>query len=107
MSSTERLKKRVEELCQQYGIEFIEVDEAYGSQASFLGGDGEKPDEWRASGKRVKRGLYQTATGWLVNADANAAANLLRKVSRTLGLCLKGLSGGVLTTPLRVRLWTA
>ncbi|MFS8878473.1 RNA-guided endonuclease InsQ/TnpB family protein [Synechococcus sp. H55.10] len=109
---TERLKRRIEELCQQYGIEFIEVDEAYSSQASFLDGDelpnyGEKPDGWQASGKRVKRGLYQTATGWLVNADANAAANLLKKVSRTLGLCLKELSRGVLTTPLRVRLWTA
>ena len=102
----------MEELCQQYGIEFIEVDEAYSSQASCLDGDelpnyGEKPDGWRASGKRVKRGLYQTARGWLVNADANAAANLLRQVSRTLGLCLKGLSRGVLTAPLRVRLWTA
>jgi len=72
------LKKRIEELCQHYGIEFIEVDEAYSSQASFLDGDellnyGEKTDGWQASGKRVKRGLYQT----------------MRKVSRTLGLCLQ------------------
>ena len=109
---TGRLKERVAELCQHYGIQFIEVDEAYSSQASFLDRDelpnyGEKPDGWQASGKRVKRGLYQTAKGWLVNADANAGANLLRKVSRTLGLCLKELSRGVLTAPLRVPLWTA
>jgi putative transposase len=109
---TGRLKERMAELCQHYGIEFVEVDEAYSSQASFLDGDelpnvGEKPDGWQASGKRVKRGLYQTAKGWLVNADANAGANLLGKVSRTLGLCLKGLSRGALTTPLRVCLWTA
>ena len=62
-------------------MEFIEVEEAYSSQASFLDRDelpsyGEKPDGWRPSGKRVKRGLYQTAKGWLVNAEANAAANL-------------------------------
>ncbi len=106
------LKERIAELCQHYGIEFIEAEEAYSSQASFLDGDelpnyGEKPDGWRPSGKRVKRGLYQTAKGWLVNADANAAANLLKKVSRTLGLCLKELSRGALTTPLRVLLWTA
>ena len=109
---TGRLKGRIAELCQHYGIEFIEVDEAYSSQASFLDGDelpnyGEKPDGWQASGKRVQRGLYQTSIGWLVNADANAAANLLRKVSRTLGLCLKELCRGGLLTPLRVRLWTA
>ena len=109
---TGRLKERMAELCQHYGIEFVEVDEAYSSQASFLDGDelpnvGEKPDGWQASGKRVKRGLYQTAKGWLVNADANAGANLLGKVSRTLGLCLKGLSRGALTTPLQVCLWTA
>ncbi len=109
---TGRLKERIAELCQRYGIEFMEVEEAYSSQGSFLDGDelpnyGAKPDGWLPSGKRVKRGLYQTAKGWLVNADANAAANLLRKVSRTLRLCLKELSRGVLTTPLRVSLWTA
>jgi hypothetical protein len=68
---------------------------------------GEKPDGWKPSGKRVKRGLYQTAKGWLVNAEANAVANLLKKVSRTLELCVKELSRGALTTPLRVLLWTA
>jgi len=109
---TGRLKERIKELCQYYGIEFIEVDEAYSSQASFLDRDdlptyGEKPDGWRPSGKRIKRGLYKTAKGWLVNVDVNAAANLLRKVSRTLGLCLKELCRSVLTTPWRVRWWTA
>jgi putative transposase len=32
------------------------------------------------SGKRVKRGLYQTQNNLLVNADINGAANILRKV---------------------------
>nr|WP_228375525.1 MULTISPECIES: transposase [unclassified Synechococcus] len=109
---TGRFKERIAQLCRHYGMEFIEVEEAYSSQASFLDGDelpnyGEKPDGWRPAGKRVKRGLYQTAKGWLVNAEANAAANLLKKVSRTLGLCLQELSRGALTTPLRVLLWTA
>ncbi|WP_457410460.1 zinc ribbon domain-containing protein [Thermostichus sp. OS-CIW-20] len=109
---TGRFKERIAQLCRHYGMEFIEVEEAYSSQASFLDRDelpncGEKPDGWRPAGKRVKRGLYQTAKGWLVNAEANAAANLLKKVSRTLGLCLQELSRGALTTPLRVLLWTA
>jgi transposase len=42
------------------------------------------PKEERAkqatfSGKRVKRGLYKTKNGILVNADINGAANVLRK----------------------------
>ena len=61
---TAKLKDRINQLCQLYGIEFIETEELYTSQASFLDGDflpthGEKPKSWKASGKRIKRGLYQ------------------------------------------------
>jgi len=31
------------------------------------------------SGKRVKRGLYKSSDGMLVNADTNGAYNILRK----------------------------
>jgi IS605 OrfB family transposase len=108
---TARLKKRVEQLCQQYGIQFIETEESYTSQASFIDGDflptyGEKPDQWKSSGKRVKRGLFRTAMNWYVNADANGAANVIRKVSMTLGLDLSGMSRGALTSPARVRFWS-
>nr|WP_322744223.1 MULTISPECIES: hypothetical protein [unclassified Coleofasciculus] len=44
-----------------------------------------------ASGRRVKRGLYRTQQGWLVNADANAAANILRKVATQLNISLESL----------------
>jgi hypothetical protein len=50
--------------------------------------------------------LYRTAQGWLINADAQGAANILRKVNGRLGLDLSRLTRGVLTTPIRVRLWT-
>jgi IS605 OrfB family transposase len=108
---TARLKRRLCQLCDLYGIQFIEIEESYTSQASALDQDeipvfGEKPAEWKPSGKRVKRGLYRTAQTWYVNADANGAWNILSKVARTAGLDLSGLSRGVLTTPLRVRLWT-
>lgn len=68
---------------------------------------GEKPENWKASGKRVKRGLYRTANNWYVNCDAQAAANIIRKVAVTLGLNLSGISRGSLTTPQRIRLWSA
>jgi len=108
---TARLKERIKELCEQYGLRFVETEESYTSQASFVDGDvlpnyGEKPDGWQASGKRVKRGLYRTAQNLYINADGNAAANVLKKVGATLGLMLKGVSRGALITPLRVQLWT-
>jgi IS605 OrfB family transposase len=109
---TARLKTRIAQLAEQYGIEFIEHEEANTSAASFLDGDslpahGEKPEGWKASGKRVKRGLYRTASNQYINADANGAANVIRKVAATLGINLSGVSRGCLIQPLRVRLWAA
>ena len=108
---TARLKERIKQLCEQYGIKFVETEESYTSKASFLDSDelptfGEKPEGWQESGKRVKRGLYRTANNWYVNADCNGAANILRKVSTTLGFNLDGVGRGALTTPLRFKLWT-
>lgn len=61
----------------------------------------------KASGKRIKRGLYQIQSGLLVNADINGAANILKKVATTLGFSLKGVGSGTLIMPLRVQFWTA
>ena len=63
----------------------IEVEESYTSKASFLDHDtlptwSAKKKEHTFSGKRVKRGLYRTKENFLVNADINGAANILRKV---------------------------
>lgn len=106
--TTARLKDRIAQLCEQYKMSFVETEEANTSVASFLDGDslpkhGEKPTGWKASGNRVKRGLYRTALNWYVNADAQAAANCLAKVAVKLGLDLSRISRGALTTPLRVR----
>ncbi|MBD2520087.1 IS200/IS605 family element transposase accessory protein TnpB [Nostoc sp. FACHB-973] len=107
---TARLKGRIKQLCQQYGIEFIETEEANTSAASFVDGDtlpkhGEKPDGWKSSGRRVKRGLFRTSQNWYINADCNGAANIIRKVSTTLSLNLSGVSRGSLTTPTRIYIW--
>lgn len=107
---TGRLKERISQLCEQYGIKFVETEESYTSKASFVDCDqlpkiGEKPEGWKESGKRVKRGLYRTANNQYINADCNGAANILRKVAATLGLDLSGVSRGALLTPLKIRLW--
>lgn len=109
---TARLKDRIEQLCIQYGIRFIETEESYTSKASFLDDDylptrSEKPKDWNPSGKRTKRGLYRVGCKWwYINADCNGAANIIRKVSRTLGIDLSRLSRGVLTRPQRIKLWS-
>jgi putative transposase len=107
---TGKLKDRIAQLAEQYGIKFVETEESYTSKASFVDLDvlptiGAKPDGWQQSGKRVKRGLYRTANNQYINADCNGAANIIRKVATTLGLCLRGVGSGALKTPMRVRLW--
>ncbi|MEA5604136.1 transposase [Nostoc sp. UHCC 0252] len=107
---TARLKDRIAQLCQQYGLRFEETEESYTSKASFLDSDllptfGAKLEGWQESGKRVKRGLYQLANGTKINADCNGAANILRKVAVKLGLDLSRISSGDLIAPLRIRFW--
>jgi IS605 OrfB family transposase len=105
-----KLKDRLEQLCNKHGVKFEITEESYTSKASYLDGDslpkyGEKPDGWKASGRRTKRGLYKTKKGSLVNADLNGAANIMSKVARKLGFDLDRLGRRSLTTVARVRLW--
>lgn len=112
---TAKLKNRIAQLCKQYGLRFVETEESYTSKSSFLDNDflptyGEKPECWKPSGKRGKkgdklgRGQYKTADGSLVNSDCNGAVNILRKVSTQLGLCLAKVSKAALTLPQRYNL---
>jgi IS605 OrfB family transposase len=105
-----KLRDRIEQLCNLYGIKLVITEESYTSKASYLDGDslpkyGEKPDGWKASGRRTKRGLYKSKNGSLVNADLNGAANIMSKVARKLGIDLDRLGRRSLTTVARVRLW--
>jgi IS605 OrfB family transposase len=105
-----KLKTRLMQLCDLHGIRFQETEEAYTSKASFLDGDslpkyGEKPEGWKASGKRLKRGLYQSSNGSIVNADLNGSANILKKVASNLSLDLGLLGRRCLTNAARIRLW--
>lgn len=109
---TQKLKERIKQLCEFYDIDFIETEESYTSKASFLDEDylptygGEKPAGWKKSGRRVHRGLYKSSDGTLINADLNGAGNIVRKVEVQLGLInLVKACRGVLTHPLRLRVW--
>lgn len=100
-----RLKLKA--MSERYGVKYVEQEESYTSKASFLDGDiipvynADNPKECKFSGKRVKRGLYRTQHGFLVNADCNGAANILQKSKHN---ALSGVSRGCLAQPLRVKI---
>jgi transposase len=54
------------------------------------------------SGQRVKRGLYRSKDGTLINADVNGAYNIIRKGKQNFSI--KELSSGLLASPARIRL---
>ena len=106
---TAKLKNRIAQLCELYGIEFVEQEESYTSKASALDLDvipvfGEKPEGWKPSGRRVKRGLYKSADGTCINADGNGAWNIGRKAKVTGMQCKP--ARGQLTSPRRLRIWS-
>lgn len=67
------------------GIPVVLREESYTSKASLLDLDAipayKKGDtiNHTFSGKRVRRGLYKTNSGFFINADINGAGNILRK----------------------------
>lgn len=65
------------------GIKVILQEESYTSLASFLDNDpipvyGDK-QKYTFSGRRIKRGAYESAGGNIINADVNASYNILKK----------------------------
>ena len=101
------LRRQLKNLCTRYGMNYIEQEESYTSKASFLDGDeipvynADNLQKYEFSGKRIKRGLYRSKSGRLINADVNGAANILRKSKQKVNfeqLCI-----GLLDSPLRIR----
>ena len=79
-----RLIEMLEYKARLVGIKVILHEESYTSQANFLGLDlipvyGKTEKEPMFTGKRIKRGLYKTSTGQLINSDINGSYNILRK----------------------------
>lgn len=102
-----QLEQKLKYQCEIYGINFTEQEESYTSKASFWDKDDipvydtKNTKRYEFSGKRIKRGLYQTSDGKTLNADVNGALNILRKSNV---VSLMGLySRGELSTPIRIR----
>ena len=102
-----KIREKLEYLCKRYNINYILQEESYTSKASFFDNDelpiynADNPQTYEFSGKRIKRGLYQTKNNYLFNADCNGALNILRK-SKAVDLTIL-CSRGELDTPKRIR----
>ena len=103
-----KLREKLEYLCKLYSLRFVEQEESYTSKSSFFDMDilpkfeADKPQTYSFLGKRIKRGLYQTSKGYILNADINGALNILRK-SNVVELEVL-YSRGEVDTPVRIRI---
>ena len=65
------------------GINVLIQEESYTSKASFIDNDElpiySKKNDVTFSGDRIKRGLYKSKEGILLNADVNGSLNIMRK----------------------------
>ena len=93
--------------CRLKGINIVCIEELYTSKSSFLDSDPTpslKDEKVNFSGKRIKRGLYQSGTGYTINADVNGSFNILRKfVLKEVGdVSLLPTDRGFVFNPIRI-----
>lgn len=87
--------------CEMVGINLIIHEESYTSKCDALAQEEIKKHETYL-GKRVKRGLFQSSIGKLINADVNGSLNILRKVVGDSEQVVRIINSGWLFQPLRV-----
>ena len=73
-----KLKDKLINKAKQIGIEVTVINESYTFKASALDND-KFNNELPFNGKRITRGLYKTSNNNIINADINAALNMIRK----------------------------
>ncbi len=98
----EKLIKILQYKAEEKGMKVEKIEESYTSKCSFL--DNESPQkQTKYKGIRVHRGLFRSAISVLINADVNAAYNILLKGDpQALPKRRVGGVGGYVIYPLRV-----
>ena len=86
--------------CEMVGIKISVHEESYTSKCDSLALEKIEKHEVYL-GKRVKRGLFQSSVGKLVNADVNGALNIARKVFGDSGLITQIINSGLLYNPVK------
>jgi IS605 OrfB family transposase len=97
-----KFKGKLESKCNLYGIKYHLVNEAYTSKTDALALDEIKKQPYGDS-RRIKRGLYKSIKGQLLNADINGAINILRKVAGD-SVLEQIISRGLVNRPRRLKL---
>ncbi|AKB43576.1 hypothetical protein MSKOL_1249 [Methanosarcina sp. Kolksee] len=98
----DKFKAKLESKCNFYGIKYQLVNEAYTSKTDALALD-EIIKQPYGDSRRIKRGLYKSITGQLINADINGAINILRKVAGD-SVLEQIISSGLVNRPGRIKL---
>lgn len=74
-----RLIEMIQYKAEERGIAVILTEESYTSGTSFI--DNEEPvKEYYNKSRRIKRGLFKSNNGTMINADLNGAYQILKKV---------------------------
>lgn len=83
--------------CELNNIQFVKTEESFTSGTSFL--DGEYPSRENYNKKRrIKRGLFKSNNGIIINSDVNASFQIMKKVipdvifNHGIGGCLNPVS---------------
>jgi IS605 OrfB family transposase len=97
------LMSMLESKCQEYGLRYLEIQESHTSKCSAIDNEEIKHhDEY--VGERVKRGLFKSKDGILINSDVNGAINIVRKSKVTSMEVTPEMIKGIVAFPKRIRI---
>jgi putative transposase len=71
--------KQIQYKAENYGIKTITSEERYTSGTSFLDNEKSIKENYNKS-RRIKRGLFKSNKGILINADLNGSYQIIKKV---------------------------
>ena len=72
------LIQQIKYKAEEHGIMVITQEESYTSRCSFIDNESVKHHD-RYAGRRIRRGIFQSADGKLIHADLNASYNIIKK----------------------------
>lgn len=95
--------------CQLEGINVIEQEESYTSKVSFFDNDyipvyKQNDELFKPSGKRIKRGLFRTSNGLVINANINGSLNIMRKyLNEVCDEIISPANRGLVMNPVKIQ----
>lgn len=99
----QKLVYKIENKLKQNGVKVIKIKEAYTSGCSSLDLEEISRKTYNKS-RRIKRGLFKTNSGIIINSDINGSLNILRKYLKDNSipkLVKEAMDKGYLNTPIK------